>query len=929
MYVRLAYLLLLGILMTSFPALAQHGCRQPTITPTPAGANIFTDEQEVDLGDAMAQQMEPRLRVTDDPQVTAYLAQVGDRIVKHLPPSHLHFRYYLVDLAVPNAFSVAGGRIYVARKLVAFAKSEDELAGVLGHEMGHIVTHQQAVDMTALFRTVLGVHQVTDRRDIFAKYTDLWTSWRRNPKAFRALSKHGDEHQGEADRVGLEAVTAAGYNPQGLPDFFDRLTESGGYTGSWLSNFLRATPPDARRLREMLKGVESLTQACSKERPTEAGTEFQAWQTAVIEYTGWKRREVLDGLLSKVQLEPLRASLSHVKFSPDGRYILAQDVDKIYVLSREPLAHLFSIDALGAQQALFTPDSQSVVWHNSSLHVEKWDIQTQKRVSVYELVVPKGCTRTALAAEGKTVACEGTDSTLRLLDVATSKVVFEKKDFKPVSIQLGPGVIMVVFGMAFSPDGRYFLAGNRDAAFGFDTKERAEFSVGGKIKRIATLGFVFVGSDRLFGWDSETRHQADLVSFPDGKVLWHSLLAPTTFASVTRGNYVLLSRPKDEGVNVMDLSTQRSGWGYKQRALDVYEKVFAAELRNAELGLTEITTGNILASVKLPGGDLTAPDVAAVTGDLKWAAISEKKRGTIWNLETGKAAYLLREFQGAYLDRDAFYGDFPKYWDTPRCIGMCDLARHRLETLREIKDEHAQQHGRYLLVTQPAKNAPLYALFDRNVTREIRDVLNGQTLWTRHFPKEAPSLAVEPVEDTMNLMWRGDAAALKEELENFPKLAEKLAAAKDKKWLAFVEVVDARSGKPIQAVLVDTNRGSIQMVDHFSVGDWLVFTDPQGQVLVYSYSKGEKVGQVMGTIPAVSKASGLMCVRSNPDQLALYDLASMELRREYSFSSPVAFKEFSQDGKRLLVVTADQTAYQLDLSSLTEAALEATATPRQ
>jgi len=97
-------------------------------------------------------------------------------------------------------------------------------------------------------------------------------------------------------------------------------------------------------------------------------------------------------------------------------------------------------------------------------------------------------------------------------------------------------------------------------------------------------------------------------------------------------------------------------------------------------------------------------------------------------------------------------------------------------------------------------------------------------------------------------------------------------------------------------------------------------------VLVYSYSKREKVGQVMGTFPAVAKASGLMCVRSNPDQLALYDLASMELRREYSFSSPVAFKEFSQDGKRLLVLTADQTAYQLDVSSLLEAPLEGPAT---
>jgi WD40 repeat protein len=912
--------------MTACPASAQQGCRQPTITPPPAGANIFTDEQEVDLGDAIAQQLEPHLRVTDDSQVTAYLARVGDLIVKQLPPSHLHFRYYLVDLAAPNAFSLAGGRIYVARKLVASVKSEDELAGVLSHEIGHIVTHQTAIEMTALFAVVLGVHQVGDRRDVLAKYSELSASWRRNPRAFREFRKRGVEHEEEADRVGLEAMATAGYNPQRAAEFFDRLTESGGKTGSWLSDFLRTTPPNARRLREMLEGVDSLTQACPKEPPADAGKEFPAWQTAVIEYTGWKRREVLDGLISKVQLEPLRPALSQVKFSPDARYILAQDVDKIYVLSRDPLAYLFSIDALGAQPAEFTPDSQSVVWHNSSLHVEKWDIQTQKRVSVYEPVAAKGCKGTTLAADGKTIACEGADLALRLLDVATGSVVFEKKDFKLASTNPGRGVFMVIFGMMFSPDGRYFLAGNGEAALGFDTQERSEFSPRGAIKRIANLGFVFVGPDRLLGWDFDAAHQADLVSFPEGKVLWHILLGPTGFAPVTHGDYVLLRRPKDEGVQVLDLSAQKTVWGFKQRGLDIYDQAFVGELRNGDLTLYDTTTRKMMASVRLPGGEFVTPDAAAVTGDLKWVALSEMKRGAIWNLETGEAAYRVREFHGAYLDRDAFYGDFPKDGETPRCIAIGELARRHIEPLTRIESEHAQQHGRYLVVTQPAKNASPFAPFERDVTREIRDVVSGQTLWTRHFPQEAPLLAVEPVEGTVTLIWRGDAGALGEELKSFPKLAGRLAAAKDKKWLVFVEVVEARSGKPMQALLVDTNKGSIAILDDFSVGDWLLFTDAQGQVLVYSYSKGEKLGQVMGTFPTVAKASGLMCVRSNPDQLAIYDLASMELRREYSFSSPVAFKEFSQDGKRLLALTADQTAYQLDVSSLLEAALDAPAT---
>ena len=897
--------------MTTGPALGQQGCRQPTVPPTPAGANIFDDEREVDLGDAIAQQIEPWFRVTDEPAVTAYLAQVGDRIVRQLPLSHLHFRYYLVDLATPNAFSVAGGRIYVSRKLVAFVKSEDELAGVLGHEMGHIVTHQTAIETSARFEAVLGVRKVSDRRDVFARYNELLASWRRNPRAFRESAKHGEGSQEDADRVGLEAVAAAGYNPRGLPDFFDRAMELRGKTGGWLSDLLGGTPPNTRRLREMLKGIEGLAQACSKPRPAGADKEFGAWQAAVIQYSGWKRREVLDGLLSKVALEPLRASLSQVKFSPDARYILAQDADKIYLLSRQPLTFLFSIDALDARPAMFTPDSRSVVWFNTSLHVEKWDIDTQKRVAAYEPGVAKGCGGTALAADGKTLACEGSDSTLRLLDVATGKVLFEKKGFRPISLFPSRGMLMAIYGMAFSPDGRYFLAGNGGSAFGYDTQAGSEFSLRGAIKKVASFGFVFAGADGLVGWDADTRYQLDWVSFPEGKLLWHVPCPRTVFTAVTAGDYVLLSHSKDEGVDVVDLASGKSAWGYKTRGLDIYGQVAAGEFRNGEVGVFETKTRNDLASLKLPGGDLTTIKVAAVTGDLKWLAISARKRSTIWNLETGKAAYQMREFNGAYLDRDAFFGDFPKYGEAPRRIVACELVRREIDPMTSIEDEHAQQHGRYLVVTKPGETG-----LGRDVTHEVRDVTSGQTLWTRHFPKEAPVLAVEPVEGTINLMWAGEAGAVAEELKSFPKLAAQYEVAKDRKWLIFVEEVEARTGKPLGALLVDTNHGSFTILDNFSVGDWLCFANALGQVVVYSYSTGEKIGQAMGTIPEVAKASGLMCVRSNPDQLALYDIASMELVHEYSFPSPIAFKAFSQDGKRLLVLTADQTAYQIDVSSV-------------
>src|SRR5260370_28987119 len=137
----------------------------------------------------MAQDLERALRQTDDEAVAGELRRIGERLAKHLPSAQLKVRYFLVDLSVPQALSISGGRIYVSRKMAAFVHNEDEMAGVIGHEMGHMVTHQAAVDMTALLKGVLGVMSVSDRRDVFDKYNRLQENWRRNPQAFRALAK--------------------------------------------------------------------------------------------------------------------------------------------------------------------------------------------------------------------------------------------------------------------------------------------------------------------------------------------------------------------------------------------------------------------------------------------------------------------------------------------------------------------------------------------------------------------------------------------------------------------------------------------------------------------------------------------------------------------------------------------------------------------
>ncbi len=121
----------------------------------------------------MADMIEGDYKPVRDPAQNEYLAHINRRLLATLPPTTIQFRVTLVDSSDVNGFSLAGGRVYLTRKLVANAKNEDEVAAVIGHEMGHILSHQFAIETTADFKRLLGVTSVGDKADIYAKFQRL------------------------------------------------------------------------------------------------------------------------------------------------------------------------------------------------------------------------------------------------------------------------------------------------------------------------------------------------------------------------------------------------------------------------------------------------------------------------------------------------------------------------------------------------------------------------------------------------------------------------------------------------------------------------------------------------------------------------------------------------------------------------------------
>ncbi len=270
----------LALCLLSCGAVAQSASNSGCTLELPAFAtsapNIFSDKQEQDLGDALAEYFESDMRIAP-PAPGDQLTRIGERLLTTLPPTGVHYRFRLYDSGEVNGFSLAGGRVYISRKLVAATKSEDELAGVLAHEIGHIAPHQSAIEFTRLLRIRLGVTQVTDRADIFAKVHRLLST----PAKPHEEEDKEEKDQLVSDRVALYAMVRAGYATESFASFINESMVNKGKTGNWLTDMFGLTHEASQRYRSALKLIAALPSGCNGRQPGGSDA-FQAWLHATI-----------------------------------------------------------------------------------------------------------------------------------------------------------------------------------------------------------------------------------------------------------------------------------------------------------------------------------------------------------------------------------------------------------------------------------------------------------------------------------------------------------------------------------------------------------------------------------------------------------------------------------------------------------------------
>jgi predicted Zn-dependent protease len=185
-------------------------------------ASSISVEEEREMGLAVAEEATREMPLLQDEPIARFVRELGGHIVRRADSTGRSYDFRVIDSEVANAFAIPGGFIFVNRGILHRAEDASELAGVLAHEIGHVVERH-------------GLEQMAKARNTNTAVGLVYVLLGRSPGAAEQvalqvagsawMAKHSREAEREADRVGLLYLARAGLDPRGMPRFFQRLLD--------------------------------------------------------------------------------------------------------------------------------------------------------------------------------------------------------------------------------------------------------------------------------------------------------------------------------------------------------------------------------------------------------------------------------------------------------------------------------------------------------------------------------------------------------------------------------------------------------------------------------------------------------------------------------------------------------------------------------
>lgn len=208
--------------------------------------NFYSLEKEVALGRRLAAELDREAKYVTDPLITEYINRLGQNIVLH-SDAKVPFTIKVIDSDEVNAFALPGGFFYVNKGLILEADNEAEVAGVMAHEIAHVAARhgvEQAskgtlvnyASIPLIFLGGLGGYAVQQAASLAI------------PLGFLKFSRGAEE---EADRLGAQYLWAAGYDPQALLTFFEKLQAKNKKKPGTLSKLFSTHPATGDRIKKV------------------------------------------------------------------------------------------------------------------------------------------------------------------------------------------------------------------------------------------------------------------------------------------------------------------------------------------------------------------------------------------------------------------------------------------------------------------------------------------------------------------------------------------------------------------------------------------------------------------------------------------------------------------------------------------------------
>lgn len=217
--------------------------------------SLYSESQEVSMGRDADPQIVASMGAYQDSSVQAYVARVGRELAAVSERPGLPWTFRVIDDPVVNAFAVPGGYIYITRGIMAHLTSEAQLAGVVGHEIGHVTARHSVTQMTKQQLLQIGVGVGVMLEPKLQKYSGLIGSGMQ-----LLFLKFSRDDEKQADDLGLRYMIRDGNDPREMDDIFAMLQRvSGGSGGGRIPEWMSTHPDPENRVGRIQRALDTMS----------------------------------------------------------------------------------------------------------------------------------------------------------------------------------------------------------------------------------------------------------------------------------------------------------------------------------------------------------------------------------------------------------------------------------------------------------------------------------------------------------------------------------------------------------------------------------------------------------------------------------------------------------------------------------------------